>query len=200
MIGDAGDNTFINTVASDVITGLDGIDTVQYTGNRDTYTVKHEGDKFTVTNIATSTVDTVLSIERIQFADKSVALDIDGNAGKLYRLYQAAFDRTPDQQGLGFWLKAMDHGAGLQDVASGFLSSPEAQKLYGNLDPTHFLTQLYANVLDRQPDAAGLAWHLNNLSHGVSMTQTLLGFSESTENVAKLIGVMSNGVDYILSA
>lgn len=200
VIGDVGNNTFINTAASDVITGLEGIDTVQYAGNRDTYTVKHEGDKFTVTNIVTSTVDTLLSVERLQFADKSMALDIDGNAGKLYRLYQAAFDRTPDQPGLGFWLKAMDNGMGLQDVASGFLNSPEAQKLYGNLDPTNFLTQLYSNVLDRQPDAAGLAWHLNNLSHGVSMTQTLLGFSESTENVAKLIGVMSNGVEFIPSA
>lgn len=86
------------------------------------------------------------------------------------------------------------------DVASGFLSSPEAQKLYGNLDPTNFLTQLYANVLDRKPDADGLAWHLNNLNHGVSMAQTLVDFSESAENVAKLVGVMTNGVDYVPSA
>lgn len=129
-----------------------------------------------------------------------MALDIDANAGKLYRLYQAAFDRTPDQQGLGFWLKAMDQGKSLADVASGFLGSAEAQKLYGNLDPTNFLTQLYANVLDRKPDAEGLAWHLSNMSHGVSMAQTLVGFSESTENVANLIGVMTNGVEYVPSA
>ena len=94
----------------------------------------------------------------------------------------------------------MDQGKALTDVASGFLSSPEAQKLYGNLDATNFLTQLYANVLDRKPDAAGLAWHLNNLNQGVSMAQTLVGFSESAENVAKLVGVMTNGVDYIPSA
>lgn len=200
VIGDAGNNAFINTAANDVVTGLGGIDTVQYTGKRDMYTVKHEGDKFIVTDNATATVDTMLGVERLQFSDKSVALDTDGNAGTLYRLYQAAFDRTPDQQGLGFWLRAMDQGKALTDVASGFLSSPEAQKLYGNLDATNFLTQLYANVLDRKPDAAGLAWHLNNLNHGVSMAQTLVGFSESAENVAKLVGVMTNGVDYIPSA
>jgi subtilisin family serine protease len=200
FIGDAGNNTFINTTASDVITGLGGIDTVQYTGKRDMYTVKHEGDKFIVTDNATATVDTMLGVERLQFSDKSVALDTDGNAGTLYRLYQAAFDRTPDQQGLGFWLRAMDQGKAPTDVASGFLNSPEAKKLYGNLDATNFLTQLYANVLDRKPDAAGLAWHLNNLNHGVSMAQTLVGFSESAENVAKLVGVMTNGVDYIPSA
>lgn len=32
------------------------------------------------------------------------------------------------------------------------------------------------------------------------MAQTLVGFSESAENVAKLVGVMTNGVDYIPSA
>jgi hypothetical protein len=40
--------------------------------------------------------------------------------GQAYRVYQAAFNRTPDLGGLGFWIGAMDKGVSLADVANGF--------------------------------------------------------------------------------
>ena len=36
---------------------------------------------------------------------KPLALDINGTAGQVYRLYQAAFDRKPDLVGLGYWIE-----------------------------------------------------------------------------------------------
>jgi hypothetical protein len=75
--------------------------------------------------------DTLTSIERIQFDERSVAYDIDGVAGKAYRLYQAAFDRAPDEAGIGYWIAHMDKRMSLHDVAAYFVDSPEFNGLFG---------------------------------------------------------------------
>jgi hypothetical protein len=43
-------------------------------------------------------------------ATRAVALDVDGAAGQAYRLYQAAFDRAPDKNGLGYWINGWIDG------------------------------------------------------------------------------------------
>ena len=91
----------------------------------------------------------------------------------------------------------MDKGAALSSVAQNFIASPEFSAKYGTLDNTQFVTQLYANVLHRAPDAGGLAYHLDSLAHGATRADVLVGFSESQENQAALVGVLSAGVEFI---
>jgi len=143
--------------------------------------------------------DFLNDIERVVFSDHAVALDIDGHGGQAYRLYQAAFNRTPDQDGLGFWIAAMDKGMSLQTVAHGFAMSPEFQAMYGSA-PTdaQYVSQLYQNVLHRAGDASGTSFWLDALQHGHSRDEVLTFFSESPENQAALIGKISNGITYIL--
>lgn len=69
----------------------------------------------------------MLSIERLLFDDRAIAYDIDGNAGKAYRLYQAAFDRLPDQDGAIFWNSKLHDGVGRSEVLMAFSESPENQ-------------------------------------------------------------------------
>lgn len=119
----------------------------------------------------------------------------------IVRLYDAAFDRAPDPSGLDYWTDQMTSGMTLETIASGFIASPEFASLYGS-NPTdqQFVTLLYNNVLDRAPDAEGLAWWSGQLENG-SYTRpgTLLGFSESPENVRKyeleLVGTVDSGPD-----
>jgi serralysin len=125
-----------------------------------------------------------------------VALDIGGAAGQTYRLYQAAFNRTPDKGGFSFWLDKMDDGLDLVAMTQFFLTSAENVAKYGALTDTQFVQQMYANVLHREPDAGGLAFHLGNLSAGVTRAVTLADFSESPENQAAVIGAISNGINY----
>jgi hypothetical protein len=55
---------------------------------------------------------------------------------------------------------------------------------------------LYTNALHRTADAGGLEYWVNQLSsHAQSREQALLGFSESPENQASLIGVIQNGIE-----
>jgi hypothetical protein len=59
------------------------------------------------------------------------------------------------------------------------------------------VAQLYANVLHRTPDEAGLAFWVNHLQAAtMTQAQTLAAFSESAENQAALIGVIVHGMVY----
>lgn len=102
--------------------------------------------------------------------------------GQVYRLYQAALDRAPDYAGFASWFGMLDNNGGsTQDVAKSFVNSAEFKAKYGALSNTQFVTQLYANVLDRAPDAAGLAAWVGALDGGMSRAELLLGFSDSAE-------------------
>jgi serralysin len=133
-----------------------------------------------------------------KFDDLWVGFDIQGHAGQAYRLYQAAFDRAPDQPGLGFQINALDTGFALVQVADNFLASPEFQHTYGALDDAQYVTRLYENVLKREPEDAGLQFHLQELAAGESRAALLTHFSESPECQQLLMGAMHDGVAYIL--
>lgn len=138
-------------------------------------------------------------VERIQYTDKVVAMDIDGHAGQAYRLYEAAFNRKPDLGGLGYWINELDKGASLENVSQGFINSTEFKSLYGT---THsnatFITALYQNILDRKPDQGGFDYWTTQLQNGVlNEAQVLASFSESNENKIALSGVIQNGIEYL---
>jgi len=132
------------------------------------------------------------------FDDGRVALDVDGASGQAYRLYQAAFDRMPDLAGLGYWLGRMEAGVSLAQVAASFVGSAEFGALAG---PTatagDFVTLMYDNVLQRQPDQAGLAYWIDAMEKGMSRADMLVQFSESRENVARVVGSIEHGIDFL---
>ncbi len=146
-----------------------------------------------------SGTDTQVNIERLQFADINLAFDITGNAGQVYRLYQAAFDRTPDVPGLSDWLRGMDAGLALQKVATGFIGSAEFQGLYG-ANPTNaqFINLLYANVLNRTPDQGGYDYWSDQMDLGLTRELVLIGFSESAENQAAVLPAIQGGISYVV--
>jgi hypothetical protein len=139
------------------------------------------------------------SKSRFAFDDKTVALDTSGIAGQAYRIYKAGFDRTPDTAGLGYWIAQMDKGMDVVSVAARFIDSSEFRSLYGH-NPTdaEFLTKVYSNVLARTPDAAGLAWWVNEMKTNPSKTwqKVLADFSESIENQANVASLIANGIEY----
>jgi hypothetical protein len=181
------------------IDGLGGRDILVLGGARANFTVTHTASGFTVQDkVGAGGTDTLANLERLQFDDACLALDIDGVGGQTYRLYQASFNRAPDLAGLGYWIGEGDRGMALTTVAGQFVGSAEFVKTYGTLDNTQYVTQLYSNVLHRAPDPGGLAYHVNLLNaQTTSRSDTLLSFCESGEYKAELIGQMQNGVAYI---
>jgi hypothetical protein len=195
--GNSYNNGFKGYAGNDRIDGGAGIDTAYFSGFQSSYKISKSGTAMTVSG--PDGTDTLLNIERLKFDDKAFAFDIDSNAGQAYRLYQAAFDRKPDQAGLGHWIAHMDQGMSLSQVSSMFQQSTEFVTRYG-ASPSNdaFVNLLYQNVLHRAPDAGGYAYWMNILNTGErSRADVLIGFSESTENQAALIGVIQNGIEFV---
>lgn len=162
------------------------------------YTITMQDSVLTLMdNTGREGTQTVKNPVRVDFADVSLAFDIEGTAGKAYRLYRAAFDRKPDADGLGFWIAAMDRDVTLKTVAQGFVQSPEFAKLYG-ASPTHaqIVQALYRNVLHRDPDANGADFWMKALANGLSVEQLLIDFSESAENKAQVASEVRTGIIY----
>lgn len=182
---------------NDSLDGGADLDVALYAGGKSGYTILKTGQGFSVSG--PDGFDTLTGIERLMFADTGVALDVEGTGGKAYRIYQAAFDRTPDTGGLGFWIKVLDDGAALRDVAQGFMGSPEFQLAYGtNPSNAQLVSKFYENVLHRPPDEGGYAYWLGILNQGLDTAAgALANISESPENQAGVIGAIQNGFEYM---
>jgi Ca2+-binding RTX toxin-like protein len=203
LYGDAGNDIIFADGGSDTIQGGTGIDTIKYNFSRLNYTLTLGEGNSTVKEKNTGTNDTFSTIERVVFSDKTVAIDIGVGeiGGSCYRIYKAAFNRTPDKNGLGFWIGQMDLGTTLVEVSAGFIDSDEFRTSYGT-NPTNgeFLTKVYNNVLSRDPDSGGYDWWVDQLANNPekSWDKVLADFSESSENVENTESLISNGISYDL--
>ncbi|WP_342116709.1 DUF4214 domain-containing protein [Pseudoduganella sp. OTU4001] len=196
LSGGAGDDTLQGLLGNDFLSGGSGLDTAVFSGKRSDYTVTRGASETTLLSVEEG-FDRLSGVERLAFADTSVALDVDGINGQLFRLYQAAYDRKPDKVGLGFWVAMADRGVQLNDVASAFTGSAEFAKLYGaKPDDAAFLGKLYNNVLHRQYDQGGFDFWLGVLKGGYSREFVLIEFAESKENVANVAALIANGFEY----
>jgi hypothetical protein len=204
MTGTAGNDVLTAGAGNNAIDGGAKIDTVVYAGSRAAFDVQQADWGFDVTDHSGSNGhDALINVERIQFDDGYVA--IDNNAASIYRLYSAAFGRASDKVGMGFWISAMDNGYNINQIALSFMTGqPEFDQKYGtNPSDDTFVMQLYHNVLGRDPDASGYDFWMNALantpaSNKIAMrAQLLIDFSNGAENVAKVVGQLEHGVDYV---
>jgi len=195
IVGSYGNDAFYGYTGNDTFVGGLGVDTVAYDGGRSQVTVNASGSGYKVSTFGK--VDALSGIERIALGDGSVlALDMKPgeNAGSAYRIYQAAFDRKPDLSGLKYWIKQMDAGASLTQVAQGVVNSTEFKALNPTNDSTALINNFYLHVLHRAPDAAGLQYWSTAAANGLRPHEILAAFSESTENVNGTAGALKDGI------
>jgi len=204
-IGSAGDDIFITGNATRLIDGGAGVDVAVFAGTIGNYSIHNGGGQYRVTHLADGATTDLIGVERIEFSDINLRGTTESDAARLdqayaqaFRLYNAALDRVPDQGGIVFQTHALQTGHSLFDLAGNFMASPEFQSRFSVPGDDHFVNLLYQNVLDRAPDAAGMAYHVGRLADGVNRADILIGFSESPENqaatAATLVGMSAAGM------
>ncbi|MDH3299936.1 MAG: DUF4214 domain-containing protein [Acidimicrobiia bacterium] len=100
----------------------------------------------------------------------------------VFRLYWAFFDREPDVAGATYWTGRYDRCASLLDITWSFSNSKEFRTRYGNLSNEAYVDLVYANVLDRRPDAAGRRYWTRLLDSGeLIQPEVMLYFSVGQE-------------------
>lgn len=197
--GTGGNDMLKATAGNNAIDGGAGIDTAVYSGARANTTVTRTAGGYSTTAATGGDgTDMLYNVERIVFADRAVALDIDGHGGQAYRMY-SVFGRAPDQAGLGYWISVLDRGLSVMEMAGYFIDSPEFVRIFSSSVTTDaFVETMYLNVLHRASEAEGKAYWIDAIEHhGLSRAQVLSYFSESQENIAALVGVVGNGFDFI---
>ena len=108
-------------------------------------------------------------------------------ANQVFRLYQATFNRAPDETGHKRWTSDLFTGeATLADVREGFVGSQEFRNKYAAVDDATFVKQMYINVLDRDFDQGEVTqteidnW-TNRITDSFTRADVVNGFSESQQ-------------------
>jgi hypothetical protein len=201
--GLGGNDQLMGKRGNDVLDGGSGIDSAIYAGKLSEYSLNSDGGKFRVVDSLQSrdSTDTLTSVERLKFSDTNLALDIGPtqNAGSVYMLYKAAFNRAPDAGGMGYWLAQKDAGSNIvTNIAQGFVASKEFTDKYGT-NPTNasYVDKLYQNVLGRAGEAGGVTYWNQELDAGrISKAAVLVQFATLPEGAALVANLIANGIQY----
>jgi len=200
-IGDSGAPYTITTPNLSIV-GSAKTDMVSFSGTSSNFAISLAGSQTAIVDSTGSMgVTNLNSVERLQFSDMNIALDIGStqNGGMAYELYQAAFNRTPDLSGLGFWIHSLDVGININTVAQNFITSPEFSKLYGaNPSAATLINGFYQNALHRAPDTDGYNYWMNVLGtdNMYNRAAILENFASSPENVTNVAAQIANGISF----
>lgn len=183
----------------DRIDGGAGPDLAYFLMTRDDYLLSTPGAAFTVTSLTDSSdTDDLVSIERVEFADQSLAFDLDGNAGKVAEIVGAVFGARwiNDPVYIRVGLALADNGYAFDDMSAYAL-----EVKFKHLTPSNaeLVTVLYANVLGEAPDNVALAYYVGLLENGTFTQTTLTSYAAQTsENDLHidLAGLALSGLEY----
>jgi peptidoglycan/xylan/chitin deacetylase (PgdA/CDA1 family)/2-polyprenyl-3-methyl-5-hydroxy-6-metoxy-1,4-benzoquinol methylase len=104
-------------------------------------------------------------------------------------LYQTAFGRHADEDGLTRCVKQLQSGFSLEALAEGLTASAEFRIRHGPSQKvdTEYLTALYRDGLRREPDPESLASWLAEGKKGATRAKVLAGFAGSSEALQRVV-------------
>lgn len=206
LIGGAGNDLLNGLAGDDFLDGGGGADTALYSSNRAEYTINTTASGFTVSGPEGN--DTLINIERFDFADINLAFDLDQGqaAGNTVRLIGAAFDADniiPEFVGIG--LELFDSGQSLLQVSQLVIDTTLFQSLAGSTSNVDFVNHVYQNVVGELPSAEERDFFVGLLQgSGGSMSQAELLVLAANTSVNELnidlVGLNQSGVEYLAEA
>jgi serralysin len=197
ITGNGSANVLTGGGGNDQINGGAEIDTAAFQLARTNYTVSISGASTSVTSRSGSDgLDTLTGIERLQFSDVSLAIDLDGNAGKVAKILGAVFGQSAvsNKTYVGIGLGYLD--SGMSDGALAAL----AVSVTGKSSSTDICTLLWTNVIKTTPTAADIAPFKAMLDSGQMSIGALTILAADTSfnktNIG-LVGLGQTGLEYV---
>jgi V8-like Glu-specific endopeptidase len=197
--GQGGGDRLIGGGGNDTLDGGAGIDTAVFSGARAGYTVALAAGTDTVTDRTAGRdgTDALDGIERLEFDNVAVAIDIDGAAGTVARILGAVFGRErvgdPDYMGIG--LSLLDAGMSERDLTQLAIDF----RLGAGASSQSLVNVLYTDVVGTAPDAATQAYYVGLLAGGQFTPATLGMLAAHTalnEANINLAGLATTGIEY----
>jgi hypothetical protein len=202
LIGLGGNDFFFGDAGDDHIDGGPGIDRAMYTGSSWSFVFSHSPDGLVVRDTTGAQgIDTLVGVERLQFDDGLVAIDLDGHAGTVARIIGALFGKAmlarSDYVGVG--LSLLDGGMSDADLAALAVHTDIFAHLAGSRSNTDFVKLVYRNVVGTEADAPSLAYFVGQLDHGEATQASMALMAAETDLCAQqidLVGLSVTGLPY----
>jgi hypothetical protein len=195
-------DTFASSPSKDNFDGGPGLDTVTYTGNQAEYVVKPDVSGIEVSSANFSEgADWLLNIERLQFKDKGLAFDLDGNAGVAAKTLGLVFgsDAVALPNYVGICLDLLER----QNYTQNLLMKAALNVRLGAdaSDPGKVVDFLFVQLTGAVPNAQDKASFVNLIVNQTYSIESLaVAASELSLNPAAptLVGLATTGLPYLL--
>ena len=139
-----------------------------------------------------------ITIVNNYFVSEEFSNRVLSNTERVEIAYNTMLNREPEAEGLEYWTKYLDSGMTISSVVRGFSQAQEWANLCDEwglksgtlvlteardqrMEVTAFVSRLYRNVLDREPDVAGLNVQCQALLEGMPAAQLAQNFFLSEE-------------------
>jgi hypothetical protein len=198
VTGSIGNDIFSSIGGGDhIVFGGEGIDTVKYLEKSNLFSItKSSLSEMVVTKPKQfSSDDRLTSVERIVFADKSIAYDLSGNAGTSVKILAAVFGKESlsNKNYVGIGLHFLDAGWTYDNLAALALDAAGAKT------NDQIVSLLWTNVIGTKPTAADKQPFIALLENGISagaLAHLAADSSFNTTNI-NLVGLAQTGIEYI---
>ena len=199
IYGVGGNDTLQGGMGNDTLDGGTGLDTAKWTGTKTQYQWATANNIWQVTDKSgTEGVDKLVNIERLQFKDVNVALDLNANAGLVAKTLGAVFGKSAvankDYAGIG--LHFVDD---LHYSYADLMQLAIAAKLGANPSSGQVVDLLYTNVVGQAPDALtrkAFSDLLDNQTFTVGSLGVLAAETDLNKTNINLVGLMQTGLEY----
>ena len=196
--GLAGNDVLIGGLGDDQLNGGVGIDTAQFEGSYDRYKTSNSQSAFFVTDKGSNGegMDVLINVERLKFLDKSVAIDLEGHAGKAVKVIGAVLgkDAVKNPGFVGIGLSYLDNELSYSDL--GLL----ALTAVGATSNDAIVSKLWFNLVGSAASASDKAPYIKMLADGMKPGDLVVMAADlplNTYNIG-LVGLMQTGVEFAL--
>ena len=194
--GGAGNDQITGGGGNDNIDGGVGIDIAIFSGASKGYKISTEAASVLVTgNAITDGIDTLLNIERIRFSDKSIAIDLNGNAGISAKVIGAVLGKTQVQNStyVRLGLSYLDKGMSYSDLSALALTA------VGATTNDAVVSTLWKNVIGTDATAEIKAPYIKMLTDGMKVGDLVVLAADTSFNTTNinLVGLAQTGIEYL---
>lgn len=200
FVGTSLADLFRSTSADETFEGLAGTDTVVLQGSRAGYGLAGSGQSWKVSDKTPGRdgVDTLVQVERLKFADMSLALDLNGVAGNTAKVLGAVLGEAAlsNREWVGIGLRLADDGVNMKDL-SRLALQVALGPVYSN---EQVVNLVYTNLFHTSPDAATRSALTGLLNSGAYTVDVLVAFAAASDNNAAnigLTGLQTGGLEYL---
>jgi hypothetical protein len=205
-MGSTGNDVLTATSGLQTIDGLAGIDTVVYGGPRSNYAITNANGSISISdNTGAQGTSTLINIERLQFADKKLALDLapTDHAGlALEFIGLMAPDLIKSPSVVGTILGLFDQGSSLHDVCQLAIDVGLVNSIAGSNTNAALAAMAFRNVIGSEADpnmVKELVGYIDGryASYSQADFMTVIASMEVNQTHIGLVGLQQTGVEYI---